>query len=117
MNNDYIKREEVLELINRWKRDDVTPHVVDYSAGWNEALEQIEVNVKEDIPAADVRSERHGHQKETVTVIINGIAHEMEDEEDTPTVEDLMKENAELKRALRKIAGIISNYTELDEWA
>lgn len=55
-----IEREKVLELIGNFKRDDVTEHCVDYAAGWNEALEQIECNVEEDIPAADVRPERHG---------------------------------------------------------
>lgn len=57
---EHIEREKVLELIGSFKRDDVTEHVVDYAAGWNEALEQIESNVEEDIPAADVRLERHG---------------------------------------------------------
>lgn len=57
---DYIERKEVLELIGSFKRDDVTEHCVDYAAGWNEALEQIESNVEEDIPAADVRPERYG---------------------------------------------------------
>lgn len=57
---EYIEREKVLELIGSFKRDDVTEHVVDYAAGWNEALEQIESNIAEDIPAADVCPERHG---------------------------------------------------------
>ena len=57
---EYIKREDVLNLINGLKRDDTTPHCVGYPEGWNEALEQIESNIQEDIPAADVRSERHG---------------------------------------------------------
>lgn len=57
---EYIKREKILELINSFKRNDVTKHVVDYAAGWNEALEQIESSVAEDIPAADARPERHG---------------------------------------------------------
>lgn len=58
---EYIEREKVLELIGSFKRNDVTKHCVDYAAGWNEALEQIESSVAEDIPAADVRPERHGH--------------------------------------------------------
>ncbi len=41
---EYIEREKVLTLINGFKRNDVTPHCVDYPAGWNEALEQIESN-------------------------------------------------------------------------
>ncbi len=57
---EYIEREKVLTLINGFKRNDVTPHCVDYPAGWNEALEQIESNIAEDIPAADVRPERYG---------------------------------------------------------
>lgn len=51
---EYIEREKVLELINNWKRHDGIKHCVDYVAGWNEALEQIESNVAEDVPAADV---------------------------------------------------------------
>lgn len=58
--NDYIERNKVLELIDLLKRDDVIEHCVDYAAGWNEALEQIEGNVAEDILAADVHPERHG---------------------------------------------------------
>lgn len=42
---EYIEREKVLTLINGFKRNDVTPHCVDYPAGWNEALEQIESNL------------------------------------------------------------------------
>lgn len=106
---EYIKRKEVLDLINRWKRDDVTLHVVDYSAGWNEALEQIEISVEE-IPAEGVCPEIHEPRKEMY--IVGGRAVEMEVEDDTPTVEDLTKENTELKRALRKIADVISSYTE-----
>lgn len=41
---------------------------MDYSAGWNEALEQLESDVK-DIPADDVRPKSHEPRKETVTVI------------------------------------------------
>lgn len=77
---EYIKRKEVLDLINLWKRDDVNLHVVDYSAGWNEALEQIESSVKE-IPAEGVCPEIHEPRKETY--IVDGRAFEVEVEDDT----------------------------------
>lgn len=56
----YIEREKVLELIGNFKRDDVIEHCEDYAAGWNEALEQIECSVKEDIFVHDVRPEKRG---------------------------------------------------------
>lgn len=59
---EYIEREKVLKLISGFKRNDVTKHCVDYAAGWNEALEQIESNVAEDIPTTNVL-ERHGEWK------------------------------------------------------
>lgn len=57
---EYIEKNKVVELLNEFKRGDVIPHVEDYSKGWNDALEQIESCVAEDIPAVDVRPERHG---------------------------------------------------------
>lgn len=77
---EYIERNKGLELIRNFKRDDVTEHCADYAAGWNEALEQIECNVKEDIPAADVRPERHGYWNDSFDGItpvcsVCGMAH------------------------------------------
>lgn len=66
---EYIERKEVLELINNWKREDAMPHCVGYSEGWNEALEQIESNVKSDIPAADVRPQRHGRWSDKMVAV------------------------------------------------
>ena len=50
---DYIEREKVLQTINDWKRRERL-RMADYITGWDEALEQIESNVADDIPAADV---------------------------------------------------------------
>lgn len=60
--SENIEREKVLKLINSRKRNDAASNIVDYSAGWNEALDQLESDI-EDIPAADVRPERHGKWK------------------------------------------------------
>lgn len=57
---EYIKREIIMNLINNWKRNDVIPYVEDYSMGWNEALEQIEGDIR-DIPADDVMKIVHGY--------------------------------------------------------
>lgn len=57
---EYIEREKVQELIRGWHRRNPAKYRTDYMTGWNEALEQIECNVEENIPTADVRPERHG---------------------------------------------------------
>lgn len=57
-----IERDKVLKLINSRKRNDAASNIVDYPAGWNEALDQLASDI-EDMPAADVRPERHGYWK------------------------------------------------------
>lgn len=58
--NEYISRGAVLALIERCKRVEAIKHVEDFAMGWNEALTQIKRDVKEKIPAVDVRLERYG---------------------------------------------------------
>lgn len=58
---EYIEREKVLQVISEWNRDNINCNIVDYLAGWNEAIEQLECNIREDIPTADVAPVIHGH--------------------------------------------------------
>lgn len=60
---EYIEREKVLELIDCWNREEQCCNVIDYIAGWNEAIEQLRCNICEDIPTADVAPVKHGYWK------------------------------------------------------
>ncbi len=60
---EYIEREKLLEIL-RYRGTQYAPKPFEggFVSGWHEAIDEIESDV-EDIPAADVRPERHGEWK------------------------------------------------------
>lgn len=58
--DEYIEREKVIDVLHQHVvKPPVSLHKTSYLAGYEAALEKAELYVK-DIPAADVRPERHG---------------------------------------------------------
>lgn len=56
----YVDCKSVLSLVNAHKRENISDGI-SYERGWNEALEQIESNITEDIQTADVAPVVSGH--------------------------------------------------------
>ncbi len=67
---EYLEREKLLEIL-RYRGTQYAPKPFEggFVSGWHEAIDEIESDV-EDIPAADVRPERHGRWEAAGNIVV-----------------------------------------------